>query len=217
MAVRRLEYLKREHLLKICRPELLLQGSYDHDLKLMLGQNTNEGLPFTSPFVSNDTAYDAYIRSVLPDVSPAATDYIKNVLYPPPSQSTSYKDNIGRNALSISESSFICNTLYLDRAFGNQTYAYQFSVPPALHGQDIPYTFFNGPNTAVLSDATALALQAYITSFAENGLPSGSGIPSFPLYGNDSTVLKLNATSIAEVMDPAANERCLWWQKALYY
>ncbi|KAI4183193.1 MAG: hypothetical protein LQ348_004719, partial [Seirophora lacunosa] len=164
----------------------------------MLGQNTNEGLPFTSPFISNDTAYDAYIQSVLPDISPAAADYIDNVLYPPPSNSTLYKDNIGRNALSISESSFICNTLYLDRAFGNQTYAYQFSVPPALHGQDIPYTFFNGPNTAVLSDATALALQAYITSFAENGMPSGSGIPSFPLYGNDSTILKLNATSIAE-------------------
>lgn len=90
-------------------------------------------------------------------------------------------------------------------------------MPPALHGQDIYYTFFNGPNMAVLSDAAALALQTYITSFAETGIPSGPGIPSFPLYGNDSNIINLNATSITEIMDPTANERCLWWQKALYY
>ncbi|KAL8650817.1 MAG: hypothetical protein Q9210_003601 [Variospora velana] len=179
--------------------KLLLQGSYDHDLKLMLGQNYNEGLAFTSPFVTT------------------VVGYIDDVLYPPPSNGTLYQDDIGRNALSISESVFIYNTLYLDRAFGNQTYAYEFSVPPFLHGQDIPYTFFNGPNTAVLSDATAPALQVYITSFAENGTPSGSGIPSFPLYGNDSTILNLNATSITAMIDRAANEQCLWWQKALYY
>lgn len=103
------------------------------------------------------------------------------------------------------------------QAFGNKTYAYQFSVPPALHGQDVPYTFFNGPSTAVLSDATAVALQEYITSFAETGVPSGPSIPSFPLYGNNSTIINLNATSITEIMDPTANARCLWWQKALYY
>lgn len=109
------------------------------------------------------------------------------------------------------------------QAFGNQTFAYQFSVPPALHGQDVPYTFFNGLNSVtgdnvpVQSDATALALQEYITSFAATGVPSGPGIPRFPLYGNHSTILNLNATSITEIMDPTANARCLWWQKALYY
>ena len=72
-------------------------------------------------------------------------------------------------------------------------------------------------NAAVRSDATAIALQEYITSFAKTGVPSGAGIPSFPLYGNDSTIINLNATSITEIMDPTANARCLWWQKALYY
>lgn len=110
-----------------------------------------------------------------------------------------------------------CNTNYLDRAFLNKTFGYQFSVPPALHGQDVPYTFFNGPSPAVTSDSTALALQEYITSFAENGVPSGKGIPRFPLYGNDSQIIDLNVTSITAFKDPSANERCLWWQKALYY
>lgn len=69
----------------------------------------------------------------------------------------------------------------------------------------------------VQSDAVAFALQAYVTSFAQTGVPSGSGIPRFPLYGNNSTIINLNATSITEMMDPTANARCLWWQKALYY
>lgn len=203
--------------------KLLLQGSFDHDLTLMLGHNADEGLVFTSPLLANDTAYDAFIEFNFPGISPAVARYIDEELYPVPSDSTPYKDDVGRASLSISESSFVCNTLYLDRAFGNQTYAYQFSVPPALHGQDIPYTFFNGPNSVtngnmpVQSDATALALQVYITSFAQTGVPRGSGIPRFPLYGNNSTIINLNATSITEMMDPTANARCLWWQKALYY
>ncbi|KAL8951891.1 MAG: hypothetical protein Q9222_002166 [Ikaeria aurantiellina] len=197
--------------------KLLLQGSFDHNLRLMLGHNADEGLVFTSPLFPNDTAYNALVSSDFPDISPSVADYVQDVLYPPPSASTPYKDNIGRASMTISESTFVCNTLYLDLAFGNNTYAYQFSVPPALHGQDVPYTFFNGPNAQVLSDATANALQAYITSFATTGVPSGSGIPHFPLYGNNSEIINLNATSITDIMDPTANPRCLWWQKALYY
>ncbi|KAL8942451.1 MAG: hypothetical protein Q9216_001651 [Gyalolechia sp. 2 TL-2023] len=133
--------------------KLLLQGSFDHDLKLMLGHNADEGLVFTSPFLDNDTAYDTYIESTFPDISPSVAQYIDEELYPVPSNSTLYEDDIGRASLSISESTFVCNTLYLNRAFGNQTYAYQFSVPPALHGQDIPYTFFNGPESSRDADA----------------------------------------------------------------
>ena len=109
-----------------------------------------------------------------------------------------------------------CNTYYLDRAYHNQTFAYQFSIPPGLHGQDIPYTFFNGANNIVVSDSTAVALQEYITSFAIKGAPSGPSLPSFPLYGNDSEIQDLNVTSITQIKDPVANARCLWWQKALY-
>jgi len=94
-------------------------------------------------------------------------------------------------------------------------------VPPALHGQDIPYTFFgtNVPadNAMVKSDATAVALQEYITSFALNGASTGPQLPHFPLYGNNSQILDLNATSIRQIMDPTANARCLWWQLGLVY
>lgn len=116
---------------------------------------------------------------------------------------------------------FSCNTRYLDLAYGNQTFAYEFSVPPALHGQDIPYTFFGTSNAAdnanVEADATAVALQEYITSFAEKGAPSGPQLPKFPLYGNNSQIEDLNATSISQIMDDTANARCSWWQLGLIY
>ena len=109
-----------------------------------------------------------------------------------------------------------CNTFYLDKAFNNQTYAYQFSVPPALHGQDVAYTFMNGPSMSVTSDSAAMALREYITSFAINGKPSGPTLPMFPLYTNATNINDLNATSITSILDPTANQRCNFWQRALY-
>ncbi|KAL8674755.1 MAG: hypothetical protein Q9168_000839 [Polycauliona sp. 1 TL-2023] len=197
--------------------KLLLQGSFDRNLKLMLGYNADEGLVFTSPFLPNDTSYDSYVETSFPSISPNVANYVENELYPAPSDNTTYEDDIGRSSETIAESTFVCNTVYLERAFGNQTYTYQFSVPPALHGQDVPYTFFNGPSTEVESEMTAVALQEYITSFAETGVPSGPSLPPFPIYGSGSRIIDLNATSITEITDPLVKERCLFWQKALYY
>ena len=80
----------------------------------------------------------------------------------------------------------------------------------------IHLAFFNGPSTSVLSDPIAVALQEYITSFAINGKPSGPSLPSFPIYTDAAEVQNLNATSITQIMDPFANQRCDWWQQELY-
>ncbi|MCJ1395754.1 hypothetical protein MMC18_008640 [Xylographa bjoerkii] len=197
---------------------LLLQGSFYKDLKIMVGHNADEGLLFTNPAIQNGSNYNTFISENFPDIQPAAALYIENVLYPPIfNGSYGYTSNFQRAILTVAESTFTCNTNYLDRAFLNQTYSYQFSVGAALHGQDVPYTFFNGPNTAVMNDTIAVALQEYLTSFAIHGVPSGPGIPVFPLYEADAEVLNLNATSIFDIMDPNANARCLWWQKALFF
>lgn len=200
--------------------KLLLQGSYDHSLTLMLGHNADEGLLFTNPAITNDTTFNAFILSAFPTISPSISEYVEDVLYPPSMSgtlgTTGYSDETGRVVLSTSESTFTCNTFYLDKAFDNQTYAYQFSVPPALHGQDVAYTFFNGPSSSVV-DPIAVALQEYITSFAVNGKPTaGPSLPMFPIYSNATDIIDLNATSITETMDPIANFRCDWWQKELY-
>ena len=81
---------------------------------------------------------------------------------------------------------------------------------------DIPYTYYNGDNTTILSPAIAIALQEYITEFAMSGSPNEAGVPYFPMYQVNATVQDLNITGISQTFDPAANARCNWWQKALY-
>lgn len=151
--------------------------------------------------------------------------YITEVLYPPVfdgSQAQGYTNNIDRSSALIAELVFTCNTFYLDKAYGNNTYSYLFSVPPALHGNDVRYTFYNANTTStdlvdgVPNPAIALALQEYITNFAIRGTPNQQGVPHFDLYGANATVQNLNITGISQIRDPAANERCNWWQKALY-
>lgn len=100
-------------------------------------------------------------------------------------------------------------------------------MPPALHGQDIAYTFYNEPNS--LSEVArpgspgspdksiAEALQNYIVSFTATGVPSSGNSPVFPQWGKDQNLLDLNVTGINVVKDDTANSRCAWWQKALYY
>ena len=90
--------------------KLLLQGSYDHDLTLMLGHNADEGLEFTNPAIMNDTAFNEYIALSFPTIDPSVASYIENVLYPPKMPgvlgTTGYSDEIGRVVLSLTESTF---------------------------------------------------------------------------------------------------------------
>jgi carboxylesterase type B len=211
--------------------ELLAQGRYDKNLKLLLGHNLNEGLAFTSPFITNQSTYAGSLQVALPDASSSVLNYIDTVLYPPVfTGQYGYTDQISRAALTIAELVFTCNTFFLDLAYGNKTYAYQFSIFPALHGEDLSYTFYNDGglrrpdlsklDTGLQNVTVALALQDWIVTFTRDGVPSSpdvQGIPKFTLYGPDAMIENLNLTRITQIMDPAADPRCRWWQKALYY
>ena len=202
----------------------LLHGQFDKSLKVMVGHNTDEGLLFSNPFVQNQTALVAALQTLFPGASATSLNYISTQLYPPVFNGTyNYTSQIQRTALLISELSFTCNTRYLDLAFKNQTYSYLFSVPPGLHGQDVSYTYFNG-DTSTSDDGSpvnatvAHALQDYLTSFAMNGNPNEAGVPYFPMYGSNSTIVNVGTSNLGGIlMDTVANSRCDWWQKALYY
>jgi len=167
--------------------QLLARGQFDQNVKVMVGHNADEGLLFTSPFVTDQATYAAALQSTFPDASPSIINYIDSVLYPPDySGAYGYTDIVQRTALTIAEYVFTCNTFYLDLALNNQTYAYQFSIPPALHGGDVPYTFYNDGGTVpanlttlsqgLLSIPVALALQDWIVSFVRDGVPSSPDV-----------------------------------------
>lgn len=197
--------------------QLLLHGQFDASVKVMVGHNSNEGLLFASPFITNDTGLAAYLTAAIPAAQPAAIDHIVSDLYPADfNGSHGYTSQLGRTALLVSEAVFACNTRYLGLAYKNATYSYYFSVPPGLHGEDVAYTFYNGG--AGVNATVAGALQDYITSFAMNGSPNEEGVPFFPLYGGNASTAVMDAKALGtQVRDTAANGRCDWWQKALYY
>ena len=91
--------------------KMLLQGSFDKSLTIMVGHNADEGLLFTNPAVTNDTTLNQYILAAYPTIQPAVLTYIENTLYPPNMTNgtlgtTGYSDETGRVDLIISESSF---------------------------------------------------------------------------------------------------------------
>ena len=147
---------------------------------------------------------------------------IVNVLYPPVFDgSYPYTTQYQRAALIISESIFTCNTYYLSKAYGNNTYSYLFAVPPAIHAQDVAYTYYDGgaaskDPTGVTNTTIAITLQEFITSFAKTSIPVATSVERFKTYSQDANVLELNVNGIKEVRDSNANARCDWWQKALY-
>ncbi|KAH7095012.1 carboxylesterase family protein-like protein [Paraphoma chrysanthemicola] len=198
--------------------QLLAQGRFDKSLRVMVGHNANEGALFTPPYITSDESLRAQLQGAFPYAPRSSIDYVLQTLYPPVFDGTyPYNSQFTRAALINAESVFTCNTNYLSTAYGNKTYSYLFAVPPAFHGQDIAYTYFPGgaPSSSVPNTTIAIALQEFITSFAEEGAPEAPGVVHFNMYGPDASVLRLNVTGIDQIRDSNANARCSWWQKAL--
>jgi carboxylesterase type B len=204
--------------------QLLLHGQFDKNVGVMVGHNADEGLFFSSPYNVNETEFVQNVRLTLPTINDASLEYITSTLYPQVYDgSEGYTDPIGRSSVSAADLGFVCNTRFLDTALKGKTYSYRFTIPPALHGDDVAYSFYNGdpvgtyPNIQSLN--AALTLQDWIISFTKTGVPSAPDVPSaptFPQYGAEANVVNIALQSITVEKDDAENPRCDWWQKALF-
>jgi carboxylesterase type B len=204
---------------------LIKRGSYYKNVNVMVGHNANEGLLFTSPTLKTDQDIKNALKIALPSINNATLDYVLDVLYP----AAAFRDTTQRAALIQAELGFVCNTFYLDEAFQNQTYAYKFAIFPALHGQDVDYTFYNNgglsgidlasDNFGIASVDAALTLQEWIVSFTIDGKPRSvvKGTPPFPQYGANAQALQINNGSTTLITDDAANDRCRWWQEGRFF
>lgn len=87
--------------------KLLLQGSFDKSVTIMVGHNVQEGIAYTDPRVTNDAAFRKTLANDFPGVSPGVLDYIDKTLYPAVFDGTyGYTNSIGRLDLAISEFGF---------------------------------------------------------------------------------------------------------------
>ncbi|KAL1641763.1 hypothetical protein SLS58_005802 [Diplodia intermedia] len=163
-------------------------------------------------------------------------DYIVKELYPPVYNGSGalYADVRERAALLLSESLFTCNAFALNSVFAAAgrgaakdvaSYAYLFAVPPAVHGQVVPYTFYvpgqaqdayGAKDYGTFNATVAGVLQDYVVSFAASGMPesAGDGLKAVEAYGTEARTARMGEQGFEMVTDPAANKRCLWWMQA---
>jgi cholinesterase len=199
---------------------LLAQGSFDQNVKIITGFNADETLLFTDPSNTNNSFFVSGLQKTFPDIQSSVLDYISNILYPQKFDgSQPYTNYFDRAKLALAEAAFICNTNFLQKAFQPfaNTYGYRFSIPPAYHGEDVPYTYYNGPSGSVINDTIAITMQKFILSFVLTGDPNTNASIKLPAYGQQNQILDLNVTGITTITDLNANPRCDWWQKSLYY
>ncbi|KAI9861152.1 MAG: hypothetical protein M1824_002650 [Vezdaea acicularis] len=208
--------------------ELLLHGQFDHNVTIMVGHNADEGLIFADPAFQTPSAFNTDLSTFFASAAPPVLSYIENTLYPPSfNGSFGYKDQISRTALLLGDIGIVCNTLYLLDAFAAiaPSYAYLFAAPPALHGQDVAYTYYAAPGQLdsigfPVNATIAVTLQDYLVNFAQTGTPLGGKegvLPFFGPYGNTSQIEQLGAQGIEAVVDVSSKQRCAWWQLGLYY
>lgn len=215
--------------------QLLANGFYDKSIKnIMTGHALNEALGFTDPTTQNDTAFRKSVIGNFPSLAayPDEVDYIVNTLYSPifdGSQAQNYTTQLLRASAFNSEVSLTCSNYYLNKAFANSSYDYEFAVPPSLHVASsasifTPTNVLRGNTTSnidwksPLNDAQiAYAMQSYVTRFVATGNPNKDGIAEFGIYGGDDSVIVVNTTGIVGARASVANERCNFWQKGLFY
>ncbi|KAJ5758315.1 uncharacterized protein N7511_007009 [Penicillium nucicola] len=207
--------------------QLLLSGDFDHHVNIMVGHNADEGLLFTSPASVNSSGLAEQLMQLSASIPANVTKFITEDLYPPIyNGSYGYTDSVARTALVISDLIFQCNTDYFNRAYDNQTYAYEFVIPPGIHGQDVGYTFYNNASAAngvlgtlgaIANVTVALAMQDFFTSFTQHGVPKSHLAPPFRHHGERATIMAIGNHTIQPVRDPTSNPRCAFWQTAPYY
>lgn len=202
-------------------PALLLgRGKFDHDVEVMAGHNQHEAATFVSDISSDDDFRTTVAGGVFHgNVSAATIDHIATVVYPNDLSGVyGYTTQTQRLEALVNEEGFVCNTRYLGTAFGNQTYNYEFTYPPAYHQQDVGYTFFNGdpldasPPGTFVWPLLAVDMQRRFTRFVQGGNPNSDlSAPQWPEYGDEATVLTFGLVTTT-AKDDAANERCDYWQ-----
>ncbi|KAF5330005.1 hypothetical protein D9611_010515 [Ephemerocybe angulata] len=176
--------------------------------------NSDEGTLFTNP---NTTSTEDYIASLLPtlpseQVKTAALQYAGS-------------GSAAEQAASVyGESTFICPTYNLLRSLNGKVYKGEYAVPPALHGDDLPYYFpassETGPtfkNPDFVNTFAGLYLDFAVTG-KPNANRQGSLLPpTWPTWSEGSpkqVVFNRTGDAPAIALENSPDtllERCRYW------
>ena len=149
------------------------------------------------------SAPQSVIRNIVEQVYPAVYD-----------GSFPWRTPLERANLAQTEYTISCNAVDMARAYPRRAFNYLWSQPPAIHSQDLLYTYWNGQSD-VVNVRMAETLQKGITQFVMTGNPN-SREQQWPVYSRSQKVLNFGAGTISSSAEPADNSRCDWWLKGLY-
>lgn len=200
---------------------LFQEGKQDKDVEVMVGDVAGEGLLFVPrkkktipPSDYQDFELIENIRNALQFMSNSvATAILK--LYP--ENDSKYRLQTERLADIAGQALVQCNARGIATASDNNTYNYFFKrndllIPlPLLHGQDVPYTFYDTPETSQgVNKAIAENWQKYVMGFVLEGRPNLLN-PKTPMnrYGEDAKVIQFDFWNITvETTDQFKGPRC---------
>jgi len=186
--------------------------------------NTNEGVVFVSSETVASTNIMQYVQELFPTMPDDAVVEASLAYYNTESTLLAESDGI------MGESIFICPTYYLLKAFEGRSYKGEFAIPPANHGNDIPW-YFTSYDSAALNTPFQKAFSQGFLAFAMSLDPndkfdSTNITPTWPMWssgiGTGSEML-FNMTSSGDAnvtgitTDLALEARCSYWLSAGQY
>lgn len=199
-------------------PRAYSRGNLSKDVRVITSHNQNEARFLGNQSVKTDADFDNWVQINFLSASSSIRQQIINQIYPPIYDgSLPYTNPQQRSDLAVNEYLIKCTTVSVAEAYENQTHNYIFGVPPAIHAQDLAYTYNPNDPTPGFLPAIAEALQTYLANFVLGGDPNGSGLPHWPIYGQNATAINFTASEITQTQSDAANSRCAFWNQANYY
>ena len=200
-------------------PRAYVNGKFIKGLSFLASNEQNEARLLGNQSIATNADFNNWVSVTFPYATTQQRKYIINTLYPPVYDgSHTYINPYERNELATKEYLISCNTYSIARAYNYQTHNYIFGFPPAIHSQDLAYTYY--PTGAIPDFHTDLAitLQKYITGFVLTGNPnSDPGIPNLPVVTENGHAINFTDSGIKQVTSDAFNKRCEFWASGSYF
>lgn len=137
---------------------------------VMVGNNADEGLIFTLMNITTSADLKTYVQTFLPTFTNTSLANLYRH-YPEPELSGGlYSTQFARAALIYGDSTFNCPGNWLADAY-TSSYRYQYSVPVALHGLDVP-NYLPTPGAVLPFTNLSQIFDRALLSFAFTGVPS---------------------------------------------
>ncbi|EIN14592.1 alpha/beta-hydrolase [Punctularia strigosozonata HHB-11173 SS5] len=191
--------------------ETLLKGKVNGEALLAV-TNTLEGGPFVR--ASDTTNLTQYVTNLFPLFGPNDIQSVVK-LY----TSSGFANSDDEAIAIMGEDIFICPTYFLLNTFNGTSFKGEFAIPPASHGDDLPYYFptSNGPPPFNNSDFLTAFSQSFmsLTRFLDTNVKFTPDIkPDWPVFANGTTEMLFNKTEAGEPLvqtittSPALLGRC---------